>query len=158
VFEGGGKDAGEMRNWLFACLLFSYSLVVEAAQLASIKVVHDKVDAQNSQCGINSIANIAAVESIFRQNRISITSDSDVSAHIRVESIKDSVGCFTTIMFQVYFLTIAKIPRTSSQVLVVAELCEQGVLLTGASGNMQSRVADKLRSFAEICISEVEKK
>jgi hypothetical protein len=158
MFEGWWKDAETMRNLLFACLLFSYSLVVEAAQLASIKVVHEKVSDETSQCGITSIANIAAVESIFRQNRISITSDSQVFAYIRVSSIKDSVGCFTTVTLQLYFFTNANIPKTSSRVLVVAELCERGTMLTGASANMQSRVADNLRSFAEICISEVEKK
>ena len=147
-----------MRNFLI-CFFF-VGTAASASPLQHIHVFPETDDEDTRQCGLSSIAAVAATESVFRQNRVPIRSerDANIFAYVNLTVIKTSVTCVVSSQFQIFVYTNASLPGNTKSILVRGELCEKGGTLTGLASSLQARVNDQYRSFTERCISEIERK
>jgi hypothetical protein len=159
--EGGRKGAEEVKylKLLIATLALACSSA-QALQIPSIHVFSEANDNDSRECSYDNLAAVAAVESVFRQNRIPVKKDSPYSAYISVNLFKQSGSslCIANIYFQVGVYVSAIPPNSKQSIFSLMELCSRAKLITRQVSNVQSTVNDNLRSYSEICISEIEKK
>ena len=144
-----------------ALLLFLVlSATVNASPLKQIHVYAEEDDEQSKKCNIDSNIVVAAVESVFRQNRIEIrnSNQSDLLAYVNITALNISSGCAISNDFNIYMFSFTKLPGSNRSMPTRNTFCKKGSTLTGNPANIQSRVNEQYRSFVELCISEIERK
>ena len=136
-----------------------------ALTLTDANVFSEADSGEMTKCSLSSSNSVAAVESVLRQNRINITPDARVSFYLNNTAISLSNTCASFVSLKVNFIGIAYFPPAvgfsspspKRKIYTEGVLCSSGSILAGPPYNLQSRINEEFRSFAESCISEVEK-
>lgn len=147
----------------FALWFFSIPGFVSALEIREAFVAIDQPEDQSKQCFLYKQSNISAVETVLRQNKISISSKTQNTPYfyvnINVGALEGIDGCVASASLSVRYL--AQVPITfksnTQSVFSNVELCQKGVLLWGESTGLQTRISNRLREMTEICINEIHK-
>jgi hypothetical protein len=147
-----------MKKLIVICLFLiinnSYALTLNDAN------VYSEADTTaETECGISNSSSIAAVESVLRQNRIVIKSNSKFYFYINTVAIESGNGCAASTSLVVHTYAYVKIRSLNNRgIYSKVTLCDvKGAIFTGPSYDLETRINEKLRSFSEECISEIEK-
>jgi hypothetical protein len=135
-------------------------MVVSNAYSANMRSAFVLSEEGSTACGISDASTVAAVEAVLRQNNIKIDKQyTGAIFYITLNAMDLGNGCVASFGLQAYYLQTVKIPSIKKEPLVAkVELCSFGHLATGTYSQVENRVHQKLSSFTEMCISEIEKK
>jgi uncharacterized membrane-anchored protein len=157
VFEGRRKDAKEMKIFV-SIMLLSLSTVVYALQLKDVHVFSEDDDQDARNCSVTANSSTAAVEAVLRQNGIRINANAAYDVYVPFTVINLSTTCVVSYKLQVYFLTRIVPPGGRTATSIRGEICSKSGVMTGNRGTLQTRLNNAFKSYAEQCISEIERK
>jgi hypothetical protein len=148
-----------MKRFLFNLIVLLFCSNSFALDLVSVNVFAEDDAAEARQCNHSNSSTVAAVESVFRQNRIKVDSNSPYYVYINTAILEIRPGyCSVSTRLFIYFTSNVNIPDKKFSKFLRTELCTYTSLLIGNSGTISSRINNDYRSFAEECISKIEKK
>ena len=131
----------------------SYALTFEQAH-----VFGEAISDEGSKCGLSRDASVSAVETALRQNRIAINEKAKYNFYLNTNSLYLDQGCVANTHLEVGFYSYVNPPNGDKAVFAEVILCTRGMIMSGPSYNLQTRINDNYRSMAEQCVSEIQKK
>jgi hypothetical protein len=143
---------------ILLCIVFLFTNQVHAATIGSAYIFGERID--GNTCGLSNEATDAAIATVLRQNRISISQDkfSKIKFYYQINALDVSSGCAVNIRVQVFTFGDFLIPSSPPKKLFSKiELCGNSYILTGPKYDLQSRVSDSTRTLVEMCINEIGK-
>jgi hypothetical protein len=139
-------------------LLFIYLLLIAqssySADLMEVHVIGEKIN----NCNLSENSVTAALVGAMKYNSIkSSKSFSGVFLYHSVNAMKTNTGCVahSRIEFKVYESVFVR--SLNKKVMSEVVLCSKGVLLTGPEYDMQTRVNDAVKDYAQQCLLEISK-
>lgn len=147
-----------IRN-LVILILISFANISYALTMGQANVFVEVPQPDAGKCGLSNNASQSAVESVLRQNRISIESKAEYYFYLNTNAMRIGQACVADISLQVGFRDYVMIPYSKNKrVFANIELCNRGIIMSGQTYDFQSRINQEYRSMAEQCVSEIEKK
>jgi hypothetical protein len=143
---------------ILLCIVFLYLSQAHAATIGSAHIFGERIE--GNACGLSNDAADAAIATVLRQNRISVSQDkfSKIKFYYQINALDVSSGCAVNVKLQVITFGDFLIPSSPPKKLFSKiELCGNTYLLTGPKYDLQGRVSDSLRTLAEMCINEIGK-
>ena len=148
-----------MRKTILILYIMLASHEIQAYTITEANSFAESDSVENTKCQLSSSASTATIESVLRQNRIQIN-DKDSRYHFYSATTAIDVGdyCAAFTELSVYFNDLVTLPLSKKKkTFAQVQLCNFGSILTGQKHNLQTRVNETLRSYAEQCISKIEK-
>lgn len=143
---------------VFFIFLVTTSSFANAATIGSAFIFGEKIE--GSACGLSNDATEAAIATVLRQNRISISQDklTKIKFYYQINALSLSSGCAVNINLQVITFGDFMVPSSPPKnIFSKIELCGNSYILTGPRFDLQSRVSDSTRTMTEMCINEISK-
>jgi hypothetical protein len=147
-----------MRSIVFCFFLIFTGLPISsfAIPVKEIKISSDVREV----CNLTTASINASAESEVRRNNIKIGSSSGLWEYINVNALNfRGPVCAVSIEFRILTSALTAYKDISNTpIFVWGELCNNSIILSGPTYDLQTRVNDEIIDFTRQCISEVSKK